>query len=1054
MDTFTVQLSQKLAALGCQHPEQAARNVERLAPDAAARSQLEAIIPALLTGLRRVPDPDLALNNMERFHEAVLDRRFLLGLYRDNPRILHLFLTIFGSSQFLSDILVRHPQLFEWLLEPGVIRRPKGKEELRDEAQQIVSATHTLERRWAALRRLKVQEILRIGLQDLVGRQSLAGITEELSNLADAILEAAYQICRAEVSQRHGDPTLTADPGHTRECPFAILGLGKLGGRELNFSSDIDLVFVYEGEGETAGIVGSGGVRLNRISNQEFFRKLGEMLVKGVGEVTPEGHLYRVDLRLRPEGRSGGIASSLRSCEIYYEAWGQTWERQMLIKARPVAGDYLLGEKFQRLVVPFVYRQYLDFGALEEIRAMKERINLSVAQDKRARRNVKLGYGGIREVEFLVQGLQLLHGGKNPWVREANTLRALHRLVGQHLLADADYEALVRAYTFLRKLEHRLQILHDRQTHTLPDSPRELAALAKRMGYQFPEHPEPVTSLLKEYERHTGAVRGLYDAFLQAIQPREEDPAEKPADPVALFFSADLPVEELRGRLAPVGLEDVDRALRNFQAIREGQPFAHYPPQARRALAQLGPALVAALRDVPDPDLALTTFERFIGSLAARTTFVTLLAEMQGLVGLLVRLFGTSEFLSATLLRQPELLDALLAPEPAARHGRERIASDLRRALLGAGSGSARLDALRRVKKAEELRIGLQDILGQAEVTDTHRALTHLAEACLAAALRIAEQDLAERFGVANPPGFAIVGLGKLGGQELGYASDLDVVFVYRQDGTTTGPERISHTEYFSKMADRLTKVLTSITQEGAAYRVDARLRPGGQKGELALPLAAFESHFGRLAEFWERQAYIKARPVAGDPEVSAEFVERSHRFVYEGEEQPDLAERIHAMRHRMEVERTGTGTKGAHVKLGSGGIVDIEFLVQYLQLRHGRSRPSLRTPNTLEALRALSAEGVLAAADATVLEKSYRFLRRVENRLRIVADLSVNTLPAAPTKLEKLARRMGYRPRPEVGARDQFLEDYTGHTVRVRAIYNRVFGTSEGGTPLSGGTS
>jgi glutamate-ammonia-ligase adenylyltransferase len=350
------------------------------------------------------------------------------------------------------------------------------------------------------------------------------------------------------------------------------------------------------------------------------------------------------------------------------------------------------------------------------------------------------------------------------------------------------------------------------------------------------------------------------------------------------------------------------------------------------------------------------------------------------------------------------------------------------------------------VKKAEELRIGLQDILDQADVTETHWALTHLAEACLEAALQIAERDLAERFGTADPPGFAIVGLGKLGGLELGYASDLDVVFVYRQEGTTTGPERISHTEYFSKLADRVAKALTSITQEGSAYRVDARLRPGGQKGELALPLAAFETHFTRLAELWERQAYIKARPVAGDREVSAAFVTQTHRFVYEGEEQPDLRERIQAMRHRMEVERTGTGNKGAHVKLGSGGIVDIEFLVQYLQIRHGRTRPGLRTPNTLEALRTLATEGLLPAAEATVLEESYRFLRRVENRLRIVADLSVNTLPAAPAKLEKLAKRMGYRPTDERAAREQFLEDYTAHTARVRAIYNRVFGMNDAG--------
>lgn len=1046
MTSLTEGLVQKLAAAGCQDPERAAKNLERVAPDVEARSVLEAALPALLTGLHRVPDPDLAMNNLERFNQAALDRRFLLGLLRDSPRILHLLLTIFGSSQFLSDILVRHPTHFEWLLEPGIIRRPRRKEELEEEVRQAVAAARTLDRKWAALRQFKVREILRIGLQDLVGRQTLAGITEELSNLADVVLACAYEVCREELVQRHGIPQLVEDPGARRECGFVILGLGKLGGHELNFSSDIDLVFIYEGEGETAGIPAPEATRLGRISNQEFFRKLGEMLVKGMGEASPEGHLYRVDMRLRPEGRSGGIASSLRTCEIYYEAWGQTWERQALIKARPVAGDPAVGGAFQRLVAPFVYRQFLDYAALDEIRAMKDRINLAVREDRRARRNVKLGYGGIREVEFLVQGFQLLHGGKNPWVREANTLRALHRLAGQGLIADADYETLVRAYSFLRILEHRLQILHDRQTHTLPESSRDLSTLARRMGYLPPDHPDPVASLLAEYERHTGAVRSLYDTFLQGVLPAGEELGEEPADPAALFFSADLPLEQLRDRLAPVGFEDVDRALRNFQAIREGQPFAHSPAQARRALARFAPALVAALGAVPDPDLALTTFERFIGTVAARGIFVSLLAETPGLLDLLVRLFGTSEFLSATLLHHPELLDALLAPEPSSRHGRERVAADLQRAVAGAAAGSARLDALRRVKKAEELRIGLQDILDQADVTATHRALTHLAEACLEAAFQMAEQDLADRFGRADPPGFIIVGLGKLGGMELGYASDLDLVFAYRQDGTTTGPERVSHTEYFSKLADRICKILTSITQEGFAYRVDARLRPGGQKGEMALPLQAFETHFTRLADVWERQAYIKARPLVGDPAVGGAFVECTHRFVYEAPEHADLAKRVQAMRHRMEVERGGGAAKGAHVKLGSGGIADIEFLVQYLQLRHGRTHPSLRMPSTLEALRSLVAERLLPPGEAVTLEESYRFLRRVENRLRIVADLSVNTLPAAPAKLEKLAKRLGYQPQANGTARDRFLEDFAAHTSRVRTIYQQTLGKAEAG--------
>lgn len=1038
MDDFLSQLAERLRAAGCQRPDIAAANLARLAPDADSRTELERVLPTLLQALRQVPDPDLTLNNLERFGQAVLNRRFLLGLFRDHPRVLNLACTIFGSSQFLSDILVRHPQLFEWLLEPGVVRQPKRKAELTEEIESVVHGHTTAERAWAALRRYKVQQILRIGLQDLLGNQGVVGITEELSNLADAILEAAYRLCWTELLAKHGAPRCAGDGGRAEPCPFVILGLGKLGGRELNFSSDIDLIFVYGGEGETAGVAGPDGSRHSAISNQEFFRKLGEALVKQVSHASPEGHLYRVDLRLRPEGRTGAIAASLRSCEIYYEAWGQTWERQALIKARPVAGDLALGETLLRLVAPFVYRQSLDYTALDEIRAMKERINLTVAQDRRARRNVKLGYGGIREIEFLVQGFQLLQGGKNPWVREANTLRALHRLAGQGLLADADYEALVRAYTFLRQLEHRLQIQHDRQTHTLPEEPRDLQTLARRMGYGAGEG-DPAAGLLADYERHTRTVRALYDSFLGGMRPPEEAAAEPQEDVVRLFFTTDLSPEALRPRLAPVGFEDVERALRNVTAIRDGQPFAHYSREARQALARLVPALLERLAEAPDPDFALTTFERFVATVASRTTVLTVLADRPGLLDLLVRLFGTSEFLSATLLRQPELLDALLAREPAARRGRDSVARDLAQALAQAGAGVARLDALRRVKKAEELRIGLQDVLDEADVTETHRALTVVAEACLEAALGLAEQELRERYGAPDPPGVAIIGMGKLGGGELGYASDLDLLFVYGADGRTTGREAISHPEYFSKLADRVSKSLGSITQEGAAYRVDSRLRPGGQKGELAVSLAALDGHFARLADLWERQAYIKARPVAGDAAVGQAFLARTHAFVYEGQEEPDLAARIAAMRHRMEAERAGAVAK-THVKLGTGGIVDIEFLVQYLQLRHGRSDLSLRRPGSLEALAALEAARLLHPQHASTLVEAYRFLRRVENRLRIVADLSVNTLPSAPAKLEKLARRMGYH-RGESPAHEQFLADYATQTSRVRGIFKQVLG-------------
>jgi [glutamine synthetase] adenylyltransferase / [glutamine synthetase]-adenylyl-L-tyrosine phosphorylase len=1037
MEHVTPTLIERLAAAGCRRPDAGAENLARLAPDPAARAVLDSILPTFLTALGRAADPDLALNNLERYTERALNRSFLLSLFQGNPRILHLALTIFGSSQFLSDILIRQPQLFEWLLEPGVLHRPKDTAELLAEARRLADGARQLEQKWAALRRFKAQEILRIGLADLIGRQSLVGVTEELSNLADALVEAAYQMCRADLVARHGRPEV-AGPPSPRECAFVVLGMGKLGGRELNFSSDIDLIFVYEEEGETVGRDDGAG----RISHYEFFRKLGELLVKGLSEPSVDGHLYRVDMRLRPEGRTGAIACALRSCEVYYESWGQGWERQALIKARPIAGSAALGATFLSLLAPFVYRQSLDLGALDDIRAMKDRINLSLAQEARAK-NVKLGFGGIREIEFLVQGLQLLHGGKNRWVREPNTLRSLHRLESQGILADPDYELLVRAYTFLRRLEHRLQILHDRQTHTLPDDPAELGRVARRMGYHPPDHPDPAAALLGDFERHTAAVRQLYDSFLGGTRSVLESDEAAP-DEIALFFTSDLPSEQVRSRLKAVGFDDVERALRNFTLLREGQPAARLAGEVRRALGRLAPGLLTALAASPDPDLALSQFERFVAGLPARTTFVRLLADTPGLLALLVRLFGTSEFLSATLLRQPELLDSLLAPEPAARHGQARVLNDLRPALAVAPAGSGKLDALRRVKKAEELRIGLADIRGEIEIPDVLAALTSLAGGCLTAALELAQADLAPRFGAPDPAGVVLIGMGKLGGIELGYGSDLDLFVVYRDEGRTTGPERISHPEYFSKLADRTSTVLTSITQEGAAYRVDTRLRPGGQKGEAAVSLPALEQYLARQADLWERQAYVKARPVAGDAALAESVTACLRRFVYERTPEPDLAARILAMRQRIETERVGAKNKAGHVKLGTGGIMDIEFLTQYLQLRHGGECLALRTPHTLAALAALRAAGLLAAAEAACLEDSYRFLRQVETRLRIVADLSLSTLPAAPARLEKLARRMGYASAGPQTAREQFQGDYARHTSRVREIFARVFATGD----------
>ncbi len=1029
-------LPDRLKQIGCTDVVRAMRNLEALVQHPLHQHAFTRLLPTLLETLANIPDPDMTLNNLERFFGVVIDRGFLFALLRDHRKSLDLLLTIFGSSQYLSDVLIRYPQLFEWLLEPGVLRWPVQKADLGRELTKMTDRARSGERKWEALRRFKMREILRIGLQDFLANQDVPGITLELSQLAEVTLQKAYEISHAELKQRFGTPQVLGSAGELRECAFCIMGMGKLGGGELNYSSDIDILFVYEAQGETTGVSDPARTRDGRISNHQYFAKLAETIVKTIGTVTGDGSVFRVDTRLRPGGRQGDLCLSLRSYEIYYESWGQTWERQALIKARPVAGDEVLGRKFLQMVTSFIYRKYMDQTAIQEVRAMKERIEQNLRRNRKIHRDVKRGYGGIREIEFIVQAFQLLHGGRDPWIRGANTLRTLYRLAARHYLTDEDCAALVNAYVFLRTVEHRLQILHNIQTHTLPDDERQLFHLARRSGYRSQVSAEPVKDFLRDYQAHTHAVRYVYDAF---FTQREAPTARVEQDEITLFFEGAVPAGEIRERLQEIGFEDLERAYRNFQLLRDGPPFANYTKAGRWALAHVAPHLMKALRDAPDPDMALNHFERLVAAIGAQGVFLSILAEKPEALSVLFRFFGVSDFLARTLIQHPEIIDLFLAPAwRSHRRSRGEMLRELRGALRAPAPGSRKLDALRRFKKVEELRIGAWDVLGEADLTDTQAELSLLAEVCLTAALELAWEEVGPRYHVREAKGFAILGLGKFGGAEMNYSSDLDLAFVYDDRIGWTEPST-SPIEFFSKLADRVTKNLTLITREGSTYRVDSRLRPGGSKGPLAQSVAAFRDHFERLAESWERQAYIKARVMAGDKRLGEHFHGLVQAFVYEQPVPLDLGQRIDAMRHRMEEVRVKRGAE-LHLKLGSGGMVEVEFTVQYLQLLYGKDRVALREPNTLKALDALRSEGLLSAEEYQTLRESYRFLRMAENRLRIVADLSVNTVPRAPAKLQKLARRLGYALDGDVPPGERFLQDLSAHTSRVLAIYERIF--------------
>ncbi|MBI3625659.1 MAG: glutamate-ammonia-ligase adenylyltransferase [Candidatus Rokubacteria bacterium] len=968
----------------------------------------------LLRALAGAPDPDMALNNLERLG-AVLDRATFLPTLASHPGAAHLLATLGGGSQVLSDTLWRHPTFLPWLLEASAMRQ-WAKDELAQELDRDLAPFSRPQARWNVLRRFKYRHLLRIGSRDLLGDADLTVTTEELSRLADVCLDAAWRAADQELSSQHGVPrTSTGD-----EAGLAVIGMGKLGGEELNYSSDIDLIFVYSEDGETSG--GPGGV----LPNGEYFRRLAREIVAALESVTEEGYAFRVDLRLRPEGRVGSLILSLPGYRAYYAERAELWERQALIKARACAGDAGVGRRFLDLIRPYVYQPGIDRGILTEVRAMKNEIDRSLRARGPAKRvherlNVKLGTGGIREIEFLVQALQLLYGGDDPWLRERNTLRATFRLVERGYLSHPLGRALSHGYVYLRTVEHRLQILHEFQTHSLPDEPAALGQLARRMGIALPG-ARAAKRFLSEYRAVTRQVHEAFARFFQA------SPA---AEPVRVRIPS-------THALSATGFTDPERARQNLRLILEGRPLVPYPDPLRQALRRLFPILLDALWQSPDPDEGLHQFERFLSAIGPRAGYLELLADHPDLLGNLVKLCSRGELLTQLLITQPELLTGLADPSEFRRPKRE---PEFRRALAPvlapALSLSERKDRLRRLKQAEELGITWRWLLGVTEVEGFSRELTALAEAALAVAWLLAVHADVEKYGVPRDGAgrfvpAVIVALGKLGGRELTVGSDLDLFVVYAQDGTTDGSERVDAHVFYDRAVERLTSVLGDITAAGTVFPVDLRLRPGSKGSGFASSLAAFEQYYREWSDLWERQTLTKARLVGGDRALAANVRRLLRSLVYErGLSSPELKE-IREVRQRIELEVGKEAPGRFHVKFGRGGMVDVEFIAQALQLAHGARHPGVRRANTVSALRALSAEGLVPDDDS--LLDNYGWLRRVAAALRLFGARPPDVLEASGAMPGRLAKALDYPGRAEL------LADYQRRTAEVRAAYDRVF--------------
>jgi glutamate-ammonia-ligase adenylyltransferase len=818
-----------------------------------------------------------------------------------------------------------------------------------------------------------------------------------------------------------------------------VLAFGKHGGEELNYSSDIDVMFLYEQEGATHG------KRITSISNEEFFGRVVGEVVRLLSTHTDRGQAYRTDLRLRPEGQHGPLARSLTSTLSYYDTLGRTWERQALIKVRPVAGDLELGDEFLRAIEPFVYRKYLSFAEINEIKAIKRRIEHKTSRAGVSDTDVKTGHGGIRDIEFTIQFLQLLNGGDLPEVRQRNTLLAMQALERVGCLTAQEYHFLEDGYRFLRKTEHRLQLLFDLQTHRLPAGDEELQKLALRMGYRGASPPDALAGFSNDYREKTARNRKILDHLVHQTFEGEAGQAEPESD-VILDPLPDP--DSVRAVLDRYGFRDVQGAYHNLcQLAHESVPYLSQR-RCRHFLASIAPRLLRALAETPDPDAALVNLENVSASLGAKAVLWELFSFNPPSLKLYVDLCAWSRFLSEILINNPgmidELLDSLVLNQP-------RTASELREELADLCRNAADPDPiLHAFQKKELLRIGVRDILGKDDVEATGSALSDLAETILAQIASLQDAPLEKRFGIpyladgpraGQPSRYVLLGLGKLGGREMTYHSDLDLILVYEGDGQTGPPagatrfdrfDLTNNFHFFTELAQRIIRMASVLGPFGRLYQVDMRLRPTGKSGSLVIPLTEFNRYYAEgEAQLWERQSLTRARVVHGDPGFGRDVMKAVAQAAFGLPWRNDYAREIKDMRERLEASRSERD-----LKRGFGGIVDVEFLVQLLQLKYGRDCPGLQTPNTRTALQAARDAGRLSESEYATVRGSYDFLRTVQSRLRIVHNRSLDELPETPEELEKFARRLGWETGQEGRAADRFLHELERHTSQTRALF------------------
>jgi glutamate-ammonia-ligase adenylyltransferase len=1033
------QVARILRPYGFKDAEAADRNLQLMASSLETREMLARLSGSILQVAGKSPDPDGALNYLERFLANTSNPASFLSYLAETPEALELIVMLCGTSPFSAEILIRNPEYFHWLIDQLSASWIKSRDRYALEARQGIGVFSDATDQLRALARYKRREMLRIGARDILRLAGVMATVAELSYLADTVIHLVYEICYAQLVQRHGIPSDENGGGTCRTARFTILGMGKLGGGELNYSSDIDLIYCFDGEnGFTVLPEMSATSGFRTISNTEFFIRLAQAITRELSEFTEEGYFYRVDLRLRPEGGTGNIAVSLNACKSYYLSWGETFERLALIKARPVGGSRQLGEEFCEALRPFIYRSFLDLAALEEIQDIKGRIEAKLASRKKAGAHVKLGAGGIREIEFFVQALQLIYGGRDSPLQERSTVRALEKMLEREYLSSREYDELLQAYLFLRDLEHKLQMVQHLQTHELPTSPGELYKCARRMGFSEKTPQETIRRLERQFQTH---ARNVSRIFNDLILMKRTGTGRGGMREAALVMNKQLTESEAFAVLRLYRFSDLKSAWHQIGLLRDAPAFSHSPSKMRNLLANLLPSLLRSFRECPNPDAGLSAFERFAEGFGDRESLYLLLNEDNAALERLLQILSSSPALSDFLCRQPEFFDSIIRADLLAKDKTlAGFKEELRRLLERQTRMDEKLRVLRGFQLTEWFRIGMKEILGQVTRPQAGRQLSSLAEACLLGAYELACRQLDEDKGTGHSAWlekrFAIMALGKFGGGDLSYSSDLDLVYFYQVERETDSAEVQKRCV---QLAEKLDSILSVSIGEGNIYKIDTRLRPEGRKGELVVALHRYQDYLLRRAENWEKLALVRHRFILGHSAMRESLRGIIESYVFQPQLSSETVKHLAHVRHRMEMEVGKESEKKFHLKVGAGGLVDVEFATQLLQLKHGNKSPALRNSNTLAALRKLRQSQILSKELYEDFSKGYEFLRLLENRLKLAIPSGSATLSRSPDSLEHFARLCRFERKFTAESASRFEKHYLQITLKIRQAYQAV---------------